>query len=354
MTPAAQLTPGERALHDVLIRRGAAFAAEEVKAGLPSRRSEAWKWSDLRSAVSAVPEAGALADIPQHLAKEAAARNDVAAILALGLANRVLRDPARPDGVIRTEAGSVLDIDVKAGEAVTVVEAMTLSGPLTTAFTAARIAAGGRLTRVLVQDGGLEVGVSSAHIRVGEGAAFTQVVLAQGGKLARIETQIDVEGEAAEIDLSGVYMCGAGAHADLTSVVRHAGRNGRTRQLIRGAAAAGGRGVFRGRIAVERSAQGADARQHHNGVLLQPGAEIFAKPELMIYADDVQCAHGNTVGALDERALFYMRSRGVSEREARAILLEGFLADAIPAHLDEKLRASLVDRIGARLRELAA
>jgi Fe-S cluster assembly protein SufD len=86
-------------------------------------------------------------------------------------------------------------------------------------------------------------------------------------------------------------------------------------------------------------------------MLLEDGAEIFAKPELMIHADDVQCAHGNTAGGLDETALFYMRSRGVPVADARALLIEAFLVEAVPDGLSDDLRGELTGRISAWLRE---
>ena len=85
-------------------------------------------------------------------------------------------------------------------------------------------------------------------------------------------------------------------------------------------------------------------------MLLEEGAEAFAKPELIINADDVQCAHGNTIGALDEEALFYMRQRGLPEAEARALLIEAFLLQAVPEDMDAKLHALIVTRISAWLR----
>jgi Fe-S cluster assembly protein SufD len=108
--------------------------------------------------------------------------------------------------------------------------------------------------------------------------------------------------------------------------------------------------VFQGKIVVERGAQKTDARQHHRGILLEDGAEIFAKPELMIHADDVQCAHGNTAGGLDQTALFYMRSRGIGEAEARALLIEAFLVEAIP----EGLPAELVEGLTGMMRDWLA
>jgi Fe-S cluster assembly protein SufD len=107
--------------------------------------------------------------------------------------------------------------------------------------------------------------------------------------------------------------------------------------------------VFQGRIEVARGAQKTDARQHHHGLLLAEGAEIYAKPELEIYADDVQCAHGNTAGALDEAALFYMRSRGIPQETARAMLTEAFLIEAVPDYLPEAISEEVVSSIRAWL-----
>src|SRR5215470_13719506 len=145
-----------------------------------------------------------------------------------------------------------------------------------------------------------------------------------------METHVSIEGEGASVELNGLYMCASGRHADLTSVIEHKFGAGQTKQLIKGVARKGGRGVFQGKIVVAHGAQKTDARQHHHGLLLEEGAEIFAKPELMIHADDVQCAHGAAAGGLDETALFYMRARGVAEAEARALLIEAFLVEAIP------------------------
>src|SRR5215470_8390223 len=153
-----------------------------------------------------------------------------------------------------------------------------------------------------------------------------------------METHVSIEGEGASVELNGLYMCASGRHADLTSVIEHKFGAGQTKQLIKGVARKGGRGVFQGKIVVAHEAQKTDARQTHHGLLLEEGAEIFAKPELMIFADDVRCAHGNTAGGLDEDLLFYLRSRGVSEPKARALLIEGFLGEAVPGELREELR----------------
>jgi Fe-S cluster assembly protein SufD len=278
-------------------------------AELPNRRNEAWKYSDLRAAV--------------------------------GEQTYVLR-PGR-DIVERLAPGTQYTT-APAGEARLFVERMDDDRHMDARSFEFALEPGAALTRVVIQTGG-ELPLSMARVRLAAGAKFTQFVLALGGRLARIETHVSVEGEGAEVTLNGAYLCGAGRHADLTSVIEHKAPGGVTRQLIKGVARKGGRGVFQGKIVVERGAQKTDARQHHRGILLEDGAEIFAKPELMIHADDVQCAHGNTAGGLDEQAMFYMRSRGIPEAEARALLIEAFLVETIPDGLPEELREELTGLI---------
>ena len=170
-----------------------------------------------------------------------------------------------------------------------------------------------------------------ARIELHQGAKLHQTSLALGAKLARIETRIDHFVGGSEAVLNGAYLAGGGFHADMTSHVRHSQPGCVTRQDVKGAARAGGKGVFQGKFLVARDAQKTDAEMQHNALLLEEGAEINAKPELEIYADDVQCAHGNTAGALDPAALFYMRQRGIPEAEARAMLTESFIAEAFTA-----------------------
>ena len=155
------------------------------------------------------------------------------------------------------------------------------------------------------------------------------------------------------MDLGGVYLLDGGRHADSTSVVHHTGPGGVTQQLVKGAAAAKGHGVFQGKFIVDRAAQKTDARMTHRAMMLDDRAEIDAKPELEIYADDVQCAHGNALGALDETALFYMRQRGIPAPRARALLIESFLAEPLDAIADEALRDELKTALRTRLEALS-
>jgi len=218
------------------------------------------------------------------------------------------------------------------------------------AFTA-HVKAGATLTRVVVQTASDGVPLGAIRVRLDAGATFRQFIYEEGARLARFETEVSVEGEGAHVELNGVYLVDNGRHADLTSQIIHAHPGGETRQLIKGVARKGGRGVFQGKILVAPHAQRTDARQNHHALLLEDGAEVFAKPELEIHADDVQCAHGNTVGGLDADALFYMRQRGLPEPQARALLIEAFLGEAVSAALPEELRAEIMQRIGSWLGE---
>ncbi len=287
-------------------------------ADLPTRRDEAWKYSDLRAAMD-----GVALEAPR--AASTLSRGDVI-------------------GALARQVGEVESLALKAGE--TLVRVDRPGKAFAPRFLDAEVAAGANLVRIVVQEASDTVSLDAAHVRVAVGGAFRQFVLAEGGKLARVETHVSVDGEGATIELNGAYLASAGKHADLTSVITHNAPGVETRQLIKGVAAKGGRGVFQGKIVVERAAQQTDARQYHHGMLLEAGAEIFAKPELLIHADDVQCAHGNTAGGLDEVAKFYLRSRGVPEKQARAMLIEAFLVGAIPEGLPEAIDTELRERIG--------
>jgi len=279
---------------------------------LPNRRVEGWRWSDLSAALAG------------REAKLAPGDRHVIARLAMG-------------------AGSLREISVGKGEAR--VEFEALGGPqLDAKAIEADVKAGGSLTIVTNQAGG-DVSLAHRKVRLGKGASFRHFALADGARYARIETHIDVAGPGAKIELGGVYLAAKGRHADLTSQVILNAESGEVRQLVRGVARRGGRGVFQGRFKVERAAQKTDAQMEHNALLLEEGAEVFAKPELEIYADDVACAHGNTAGQLDEDAVFYLRQRGIPDVEARALITRAFLIEAIPDWVDEVLRGEIEGRI---------
>ncbi|MGE0595488.1 MAG: SufD family Fe-S cluster assembly protein [Hyphomonadaceae bacterium] len=277
---------------------------------LPTRRDEAWKYSDLRAALADAP-------VPP-MAGEG------------GVIERLAQGAGAATGRETSEEGEVfVDYVDGAGFAPT--------------HETVHVGAGRRHHRIVLQTNP-DVPLTSTRVVLDEGATFRQFVLGEGGRLARIETTVEA-GANAVIELKGVYLAAAGRHMDQTSVLKLTGPGGQARQLIKGVARKGGRGVFQGKIVVERAAQKTDARQYHHGMLLEDGAAIYAKPELMIFADDVQCAHGNTSGGIDAQALFYLRSRGLPEAEARTLLVEAFLLDALPDWAPPDVHEEIVGRI---------
>jgi Fe-S cluster assembly protein SufD len=154
-------------------------------------------------------------------------------------------------------------------------------------------------------------------------------VIASGARRQRLETRVSHPGGGASARLDGLYVLGDQRHADITTVVTHEGTDGTTSQLTKGVVRDQARGVFQGRIVVQPGADRTDARMGHHALILSERAEVDAKPELEIFADDVACAHGNTVGALDEEALFYAEQRGIPEAAARAMLTEAFVAEVV-------------------------
>jgi Fe-S cluster assembly protein SufD len=161
------------------------------------------------------------------------------------------------------------------------------------------------------------------------GATYDAFTLGLGARLARTELRARLAGEGATVHLNAAQLLGASQHGDVATIVRHEAPGCASRQTVKNVLAQRSRGVFSGRIEVARPAQKTDGYQMSQALLLSPDAEVDVKPELEIYADDVKCSHGATVGELDAEALFYLRSRGLPQAEARGILVRAFLADAL-------------------------
>jgi len=169
--------------------------------------------------------------------------------------------------------------------------------------------------------------IGNVFATVGKDASVETYSFAFGGGITRIDVNADLVGPGSSVVLNGLFMVSDNQHMDHHTRVRH--RVGRTvsSENYRGIADGNGRGVFNGKILVEKDAQKIEAQQSSKNLLLSDGAEIDTKPELEIYADDVKCAHGATVGQLDNDAFFYLRSRGIDEQTARGILTFAFAAD---------------------------
>ena len=204
------------------------------------------------------------------------------------------------------------------------------------------VAEGAALTHVKLQDEGEGAfHLSTVYADVAEGAVYDSFALALGGRLARNEIHARLHGPDGTVHLNGAQLLGGAQHADFTTVVQHQAPSCASRQTVKNVLSGRSRGVFQGRIEVDRIAQKTDGYQMNQTLLLSPEAEIDAKPELQIYADDVKCSHGATVGELDAEQVFYLRSRGVPFAQARAMLVRAFLAEALDPIAHEGARAML-------------
>ncbi len=356
-------------------RRARAFEAF-AKVGLPHRRVEGWRWSDVRASLRAAGEAGGAlpvdpfagvgeaalrfsndgisdarpAGVRIEARKAAGALNSAEemplAALAVALADKPASydvelsvNPAAPVRLVfsNTQNDQFRHVTVLLREGVEahVIESHIASGGFCNVVVEYILEAGAVLHRTIYQAGSDQsVQAATATVRLARDARITQTSLAVGGGIARIETRVWHDAGHSHAEMNGAYLANASRHIDMTSHVRHSMPDCTTKQTVKGAVRDGGRGVFQGKFFVARDAQKTDAQMEHHALLLEDGAEVNAKPELEIYAADVQCAHGNTAGAIDEAALYYIRQRGVPEAEARAMLTETFLAEAFEAAED--------------------
>ena len=301
---------------------------------LPSRRDEDWRWTDLRALVRTLPAA-------------APARTE----------NLVV-----PPGESRTAelhfssapaVAQVSRIAIEVGDGARFVLIEHYSGSadgLADIEIAISLGVKSSLERVVFTDDSDDgILVSRADVVIAPGAALAQTVLVSGGRRQRIETQVIHPGAGATVRMDGLYLLSDKRHADITTVVTHAGVDGLTDQLAKSVVRDQARAVFQGRIVVSPGADRTEARMAHHALVLSDRAEVDAKPELEIYADDVVCAHGNTVGALDDDAMFYARQRGIPEDEARAMLTLAFVAEVVDRIEDEPAREAARAWVAARL-----
>ena len=408
MSTAPDMTPAEAALSGAFAvldtpspaRMEAWDAYAQV--GLPHRRMEAWRWSDVRRAapkalsfppLAGRPDGGALfsgldpielvfvdgrfAWWPKDDPDAAAIVRDFGAPPAPDAARRLpfaaLSAALAPDPqMIVLHAGATcarpiwlrfiaetpeaarltrLAVVVEPGAFVTLIESHEgAAAGLGSVFLEAVVREGALLDRIVLQRGAADdVVVSTADVTLSAGAHLAQTTLAVGAKLARLETHVTHAAEGAGATLDGAYLLDGARHADLTSVVAHTAPRCETRQVVKGAVRDRATGVFQGTFIVDRPAQKTDARMGHHALLLSDAATVNAKPELEIYADDVQCAHGATAGALDPDQLFYLQARGLPDAQAKALLTEAFVAEAFDRVENAAIRETLLGEVRAWL-----
>jgi Fe-S cluster assembly protein SufD len=181
--------------------------------------------------------------------------------------------------------------------------------------------------------------------RVARSGNFDSFVFSLGSRLARNEIRVALAGEGAGCRLNGGYLAKGKQHTDNTTIIDHRAPHTSSREVYKGVLDGQARAVFQGRIVVRPDAQKSDGQQLNNTLLLSTGAEIDSKPALDIQADDVKCSHGATAGALDDDALFYLRSRGIPEERAQRILVEAFLGDVIDGIALAGLREPLEEMV---------
>jgi Fe-S cluster assembly protein SufD len=392
--------------------RRQAFEAYE-RSGLPHRRIEDWKYTDLRVLMrevlplAAAPDAAALnrADAASKLhAIEGVRRlvlvdgvfapklSDIANLEA-GLSIRTLREvleandaalhaqlltPDNSDSMVALNSAMMTDglvIEVADGAVLTqllhIVHIASAAQPaamftrsllklgktagatLVESYIAAdgaksyqvhdalvlAIGDGARLDHVrLVEDGREAFNISSSVVTIGARAHFNTFGMISGAGVSRYQAVIAVAGEHSRVETNGVNLLNGRQHADTTLFLDHAVPNCSSREVFRAVVDDRGHSVFQGRIIVRPKAQKTDAKMMTRALLLSDEAEADNKPELEIFADDVTCGHGATTGALDESLLFYLRARGLSEKEAQALLIQAFVGEAIESIANDDLR----------------
>jgi len=190
----------------------------------------------------------------------------------------------------------------------------------------------------LVEDGREAFNISSAVVTLGARAHLNTFGMTSGSSASRYQAVITFAGEGSQVETNGVNLLNGRQHADTTLFLDHAVPNCASREIFRAVVDDRGHSVFQGRIIVRPQAQKTDAKMMTRALLLSDEAEADNKPELEIFADDVTCGHGAATGALDQSLLFYLRARGLSEKEAQALLIQAFVGEAIESIADDALR----------------
>lgn len=201
----------------------------------------------------------------------------------------------------------------------------------------------------LQQDPEEAVHTGRVRVHLSRDATYDGTYLSLGAGTARTDLHAVIADEGADCRVNGTVLGRNKTHGDITTIVEHRAPNGTSDQLIRNVLDDRSRAVFQGKVLVEQPAQKTDASQNARSLLLSRQAEANAKPELRIFADDVKCAHGATVGELEDTQMFYLLSRGIDSDTARRMLIQAFVADVIDRVPDGQLRAIAAEAIGSWL-----
>ena len=239
-------------------------------------------------------------------------------------------------------AATLIEVDIALGRASAQSTANTL--------TDVTLADGARLDHIKWTSAGVSAAqLSNWVVNIGADADYRAFQLTAGTGLVRNGLTATLNGQHSRLDISGAFLGRGTDHIDTTLVVDHTVPGCESRELFKGVLDDRARGVFQGRIIVRPGADKTDGKQMAKALMLSPDAEFDSKPELEIYADDVACGHGATCAELDEGLLFYCMSRGIPEPQARALLIEAFIGEAIEKVEHEAIRSALMDAARAWL-----
>ena len=237
------------------------------------------------------------------------------------------------------------------GSSATVIESFASARSLQrNAVTELRLGAKAALKHVKLQAESADAfHLSTWLVELGPDARYDAFQFSTGAALARNQIYLRYAGEGASADISGAFLLRDRQHCDTTLLVEHRVPHCTSREFFKGVLDGDSRGVFQGKIIVSPGAQKTDGKQMAGALLLSETAEFDSKPELEIFADDVVCGHGSTSGQIDEELLFYLEARGIPEADARALLVQAFVGEAIERVEDEALREALGEASGAWL-----
>lgn len=385
VVPVLKLTAAEEALfnaYDSVSNKtdasDAAIAALKTN-GLPTRRVESWHYTDLRSVLKEVPAeiinasgdaSTALADDVTLVAHEAvragASKDSFKSDDTIGQLNAAF---ATSGGLINVDAGVNLDAPKEIQATVanaaahnhhtvafgdkssgTIVERHLGNDGFATSLTDLTIGDGAEVVYIIIQQKDeASTHLGQINIKIGADAKVMLFILNAGGKLVRQEVNVDVAGEGADFQLRGVNLIADDQHIDVTMDLGHTVPHTTSEEIIRNVVTGKGHGIFQGRIAVSQIAQKTDAKMACNTLLLSDDGNFSTKPELEIFADDVACGHGATFTDLEPSYLFYLMSRGIPEKEARALLIKGFVDEIVEDLDSDVLEGAIVKVINSWL-----
>lgn len=295
---------------------------------LPTPKQEEWKYTNLARALP-----------PELLNQKPMVREEIFIHKARGQIGGEAEDILL-EGAQGQHQQPRLKIIIEDGAEATVIERHRGAGAYwTNMSTEITVGANAKLHHIRIIEDSLEaVHTNMARVTIGRDAVYDLFSLNLGGALMRHQIHAVLQGPNITCSLNGLNLLAGTQHGDTTILMEHQAPHCVSNQFYRSLLDDTARGVFQGKVHVHQEAQKTDGYQLSNAILLSPGAEMDTKPELEIYADDVKCSHGATTGPLDEGPLFYLRSRGLSAAEARMLLIQAFVDEAIEKIPDEAVR----------------